>query len=278
MSLYKASKLNTNSLSPLLFPSTVFGLMPCSPSSFVSNVLVLYSVLLHISYRSTYVWVLYKYIRSYEDMDLPLVGLLSTVCVFKAACPGCHIYRMIIERKKYLDLVSMCCKEDFSNNRYRLIMYAGLVLWPIPLAVRQTIDLGLVTVLYAVGGVFDIVCVFIIAMQYCTFLEIATKRFIAVNLTLHSRTYKLETATRVHNEVLNFTKLIHSLYGRTMLIEICYLGFDFIVAMYDSIQSIRLHSLLLWGVNTFLYSMGCMTTIYIVCYTCERVKKKVMYE
>ncbi|KAF6213118.1 hypothetical protein GE061_010833 [Apolygus lucorum] len=275
MSLHGAIRLHMAHFIPVFLPSIVFGLMPCSPNPYASKVLLAYSILLHVAYRCTYVWVLLLYIRQYPDMDLPLITLLCTVCLFKASCSFSHLFGMIKERQKFVTLVQSCFKDDFTRNRFSFLTVVGMFLWPVPLLVRLTATgLRWVNVLYAIGGIFDIVCVFIIAMQYCTLLEISTKRFTAAKFTLFMQVCKLEKATDIHQDILNFTMMIHSIYGRTILVEVCYLGFDFIVAFYDSLQSIRLHGQYVWGVCTFFYSIGCLTSIYIVCNACERVKRK----
>ncbi|BES91960.1 Hypothetical protein NTJ_04768 [Nesidiocoris tenuis] len=208
-------------------------------------------------------------------MDFQLLALLCISCIFKMLCIGFHIYRMIAKRKKFMNLLLLCYSEDFKSNKYRKITLAGFFLWPIPLAIRQSIALELFPVLYGVAGFLDILCIFIIVMQYCTFLEIAKNRFTALRYSLYTKLCKFDKLTDAHNDVINFTRLAHSMYSQTILIEICYLGYDFMVALYDSIQTIRIHHHTRWGVCTFIYSMACLLTIYTLCRACELAQNKV---
>nr|AXU25113.1 gustatory receptor 1 [Cyrtorhinus lividipennis] len=273
MSMYGVNKVSVNCFVKVFFPAILMGLMPYCPNRRISRFLLVYSLAFHILHRCFYIYVLTRYIGQYSDMDFVLMSLICTNCIFKTSCIVSHLFSIIRGREKFLSIVDVCLNEDFTRNRFRFITLAGVFVLPIPLIARQVVDTGWVSMMYCIGGIVDIVSIFLIAMQYCTLLEIATKRFIATKFSLHMQLNEIENATDMHNNILELTKKIHSIYGRTILVEVCYLGFDFIVAFYDAIQSVRVHQLYTWGVSTFFCSIGYILTIYILCNACETVMR-----
>ncbi|BES91958.1 Hypothetical protein NTJ_04766 [Nesidiocoris tenuis] len=272
-----------------IFPiATLLGLAPCSRNNKLNTFYAIYSVSLHVAYRLFNVLTLTQYIRysrsaSASDASVSIkMGdamalLLMLLCVGKGACPALHVYNVIKNSDKFLAMISGYKRSDFKHNNYIRAAYVGLLIIPLPLILRQSTNLSKEAVAYAVCGVIDSLNVFNVAMQYCAIIDTVRRKFCCLNNILTAGQCKVASAVDKHNDLISAADNAHKLFENTLLLMSCYLGLDFIVAIFDVIESYSNQCPTIWPVCTSVHGTLCLFTVLLLCKACEDTKSKVNF-
>lgn len=261
--------------------ASLLGLIPHSRNVYINRFLITYSVLLHVTYRLFNVFVLICYIRysmGGETGRQALTLLLIIVGVGKGACPALHIYNVCINQAKFSELIKPYRNADFRKNTYIRASYVGLLVIPLPLFLRPTTDISWQNLTYALCGTIDSLNVYNIAMQYCTCIDLIRKKFAALVIMLASKNLKIDVIVDKHDNLIAFASFTHALFEKTLLLMGCYLGLDFIVALFDVIESFASRKAYLWSACTAVYALICLLIVFLLCKTCEDTKHAVTFK
>lgn len=271
-------------LSGLFLLSSILGLMPCADDDSLNRRLTAYAVITHAAYRITNIAIL-VYFLMVTETSLSLMILVAAGSVMKFLCAAVHLLAVVKYRRRLLKLVENCDISVFNRNVYRTLTKCCL-LWMLYLYVAaQIIQWRWQAVIRDVFSMLDVFIPIQIILQFCTFLTIAADRFKTSRMRLVVLFYRrrvevyqndvIDGIVDEHIRNLDMVADLHDCYTHQMLCCVCFLGFDFFVAAYDTVEHFITAKNLIQTVTTTSYCTLCLTTIMILGRACEATKKKV---
>ncbi|KAF6213042.1 hypothetical protein GE061_010756 [Apolygus lucorum] len=120
----------------------------------------------------------------------------------------------------------------------------------------------------------DVLCPILIILQFCTFLKIATDRFKSSRFHLIVYFYRTEDVLEQHLKNLELMTVLKQMYSNQLFFCVSYLGFDFFVASYDTVERVISRENQEWIICTTSYCAYLISTIFILCRACEATKMK----
>lgn len=258
-----------------LFPlSSILGLMPCAKDNSLNRRLTIYTIFTHAAYRIFNITVL-AYFLMLTPTSVSLMTLLAVVSIMKFLCATVHAIVVIKNRRHFLKLVKNCDESDFFRNTYRNVTKLALLYCLYLYVAGQVIQKRWEAAFRDVFSSLDVVVPILIIMQFCTFLKISTQRFKTSRLHLVVYFYKTDDIVERHLQDLETVSILQELYTHQMFFCVCYLGFDFFVASYDTLERVLTAKNLIWTLCTTSYCTLCLSTIMILARACEETKQKV---